>query len=110
MEKEHVNNSELGLSIIPVSNQKIPTNKWSHYQEIISPKELWYQHYQSGNTVGIITGKVSGNLEIIDVDQKNDPTKKIIYCILKGDEALFSKTFYKFNIIFASKKNIRTIY
>jgi hypothetical protein len=24
-----------------------------------------------------------------------DPTKKIIYCVLKGDEALFSKTFYK---------------
>jgi len=67
-----------GLSIIPVSSAKQPFGKWKEYQSKIAPISLWHPHYQNQGTVGIITGKVSGNLEIIDVDVKNDPQKTIM--------------------------------
>ena len=70
---------EFGLSIIPVAINKIPIIKsWSEYQRKIAPISLWHSHYINQGTVGIITGKVSGNLECIDIDIKNDPQKSII--------------------------------
>lgn len=80
----------LGLSIIPVSSAKQPFGKWKEYQSKIAPISLWHQHYQNQGTVGIITGKVSGNLEIIDVDVKNDPQKTIMteYSDLIPDDLL----------------------
>jgi hypothetical protein len=68
----------IGLSIIPVSSAKQPFGKWKEYQSKIAPISLWHSHYQNQGIVGIITGKVSGNLEIIDVDIKNDPKKTIM--------------------------------
>jgi len=69
---------ELGLSIIPVSSKKTPFRPWSEYQTKIAPISEWHSHYCNQGTVGIITGKVSGNLEIIDVDVKNDPNRTIM--------------------------------
>ena len=69
---------EFGLSIIPVSTTKIPFKPWAEYQSTIAPIALWHSHYINQGTVGIITGKISGNLECIDIDIKNDPTGKII--------------------------------
>lgn len=73
-----IDTKEFGLSIIPVSTTKIPFKPWSEYQSKISPVSLWHSHYINQGTVGIITGKVSGNLECIDIDKKNDPQKTII--------------------------------
>lgn len=80
----------IGLSIIPVSSVKIPFKEWKEYQSKIAPISLWHKHYQNKGTVGIITGKVSGNLEIIDVDVKNDPKKTIMteYSALIPDDLL----------------------
>lgn len=64
---------DIGLSIISVSSQKQPFKPWSEYQTKIAPISEWHSHYIRQGTVGVITGKVSGNLEIIDVDVKNDP-------------------------------------
>ena len=69
---------EFGLSIISVSTKKTPFRPWAEYQTKISPISEWHSHYLNQGTVGIITGKVSGNLEIIDVDVKNDPTGTIM--------------------------------
>lgn len=70
---------EFGLSIIPVATNKKPIIKsWSEYQSTIAPIALWHSHYINQGTVGIITGKISGSLECIDIDIKNDPTGKII--------------------------------
>jgi len=70
---------EFGLSIIPVAINKIPIIKsWSEYQSKIAPISLWHSHYINQGTVGIIAGKVSGNLECIDIDKKNDPQNIII--------------------------------
>ena len=62
-----------GLSIIPVSSQKIPFKSWTEYQSKIAPISEWHSHFYNQGTVGIITGKVSGNLELLDFDVKNDP-------------------------------------
>jgi hypothetical protein len=71
-------NLQIGLSIIKVSSQKIPFGPWAEYQTKISPISEWYSHYCNQGTVGILTGKISGNLEIIDVDVKNDPDGAIM--------------------------------
>lgn len=67
-----------GLSIIPVSSQKIPFKSWVEYQTKIAPISEWHTHFCNQGTVGIITGKVSRNLEIVDVDVKNDPSGTIM--------------------------------
>lgn len=70
--------TDFDLSIIPVSSEKIPFSTWRKYQQSIAPITPWHSHYLNQGTVGIITGKVSGNLECIDVDAKNDPNNTII--------------------------------
>jgi hypothetical protein len=74
---------EFGLSIIPVGQNKTPFRSWTQYQTIIAPISEWYTHYKNNGTVGIVTGRVSGNLEIIDVDVKNDPTETIMDELIK---------------------------
>jgi hypothetical protein len=80
----------LGLSIIPVASNKIPFKPWGEYQTKISPVSYWHSHYLNQGTIGIITGKISGNLECIDIDIKNDPQKTIIteYANLIPEELL----------------------
>jgi len=81
---------EIGLSIIPVASNKIPFKPWAKYQHNIAPSSLWHSHFQKKGTIGIITGKVSQNLECIDVDVKNDPGKTIMteYTNLFPDDLL----------------------
>lgn len=64
---------QLDLSIIPVSSLKIPFGKWKQYQNKIAPYKNWRVHFYNGGYIGIITGHISGNLEAIDIDIKNDP-------------------------------------
>jgi len=62
---------ESGISVIPIKSDgtKSPAvSSWKPYQsQIATPEELkgWFQN---GNGIGIIGGKVSGNLEILDFD------------------------------------------
>lgn len=67
-----------GLSIIPTNTAKKPFNPWGEYQTKIAPTTIWHSHYINQGTVGVITGKISGYLECIDIDIKNDPGKTII--------------------------------
>jgi len=76
-DKKQVDSKEFGLSIIPVSKQKQPFSSWTEYQSNIPPISLWHSHYINQGTVGIIAGKISGNLECIDIDIKNDPKGSI---------------------------------
>jgi hypothetical protein len=77
-DKTVTGNELIDLSIIPVSTNKIPFNPWAEYQTKIAPISYWHSHYVNQGTIGIITGKISGNLECIDIDIKNDPLKTII--------------------------------
>lgn len=59
-----------GLSVIPIDMPgKKPTVKWADYQQRLPNEgELKY-----GESIGLVCGKVSGNVEVIDIDVKNDP-------------------------------------
>lgn len=66
---------DAGLSIIPVRMpEKEPSVKWKQYQTRI-PRlgELSYN-----GSIALVCGSVSGDVEVIDVDIKNDPTGKLI--------------------------------
>ncbi len=64
---------EKGLSIIPVKD-KIPTIAWKEFQtRLPRPGELSYN-----GSIALICGPVSGNVEVIDVDVKNDLTGTLI--------------------------------
>ncbi len=66
-----------GLSVIRTSKEKKPFDKWTQYKDVENPIESWYEHFLKGGYIGIICGKVSGNLEVLDFDLKNDPDKSI---------------------------------
>lgn len=66
------------LSIVPLSEKKVPFIKWKQYQKQIPPESIWLPHLQGGNMVGVITGKINGNLECLDVDTKHDPENTIM--------------------------------
>ena len=81
-ENEKLNNLKLsdkkiGLSIMSVSKEKVPLKSWSEYQEHENSLKNWYEDFMDGGYIGIITGKVSGYLEALDFDLKNDPQKTI---------------------------------
>lgn len=81
-----------GLSVIPINATKIPIGGWKRNQsEIITPNGTFDTAYG----VGIVCGKISGNLEVIDIDCKYDLTgtlfedyKKLINTV---DKAILSK-------------------
>lgn len=76
-----------GISIIPVRdkdettktgdvyNAKTPYKSWREYQtRIIDKGELWQQMEEKNTSaIAIICGKVSGNIEVIDIDVKYKP-------------------------------------
>lgn len=69
---------ELGLSIIPVMSDKTPVGKWKQFQSRkLLPTEIDTYFHESINGIGIICGAISGGLEVIDVDVKNDPTETL---------------------------------
>jgi hypothetical protein len=70
-----------GISVIPVRDKddeaagrlaKTPFGSWKKYQDkAIDKSELWaLMEHHSTEAVGIVCGKVSGNLEAIDIDVK----------------------------------------
>lgn len=73
---------EEGISVIPVRDKdddsgiaKSPFKTWKKYQEQRITKEvLWYEmkHFNTC-AIGILGGRVSGNLYIIDIDVKYKP-------------------------------------
>ncbi len=69
--------NDINLSIIPVSSQKTPFKGWKQYQQEPAPFDQWQTHFNNDGYVGVICGSVSDNLEIIDIDVKNDPDKTI---------------------------------
>lgn len=77
----------LGFSVLPIGSRNehkapIAGITWRHYQEELkrpSPEKVdeWFRNSQTLG-IGIMTGKVSGGLEVLDIDTKNDPTGTIL--------------------------------
>lgn len=62
---------ESGLSLVPTGKNKIPLKSWKDRQhEIPSEESVKSDFSKPGTCIGILTGKVSGNLETIDFDFK----------------------------------------
>ena len=78
-----------GLSVIPVDSNKLPIGTWKkNTQELLTPSE----QFKKCQGIGLVCGSVSGNIEVIDVDEK--------YSL---DGNLFKE--YK-NLIFNHDKNL----
>jgi hypothetical protein len=83
---------EKGFSIMPLNPDKSPALKtWVHLQK----ERLTDLSYFKNNNIGLICGKISGNILVIDVDCKYDLTGKL-YSDLKelienSKEGLFNK-------------------
>lgn len=73
-----------GLSVIPTKNDKRPAISWKKYQQEILEEdrvEEVFAHKDLGG-IGIVCGKVSGNLEVMDVDVKYDGTGNLAQSLL----------------------------
>jgi hypothetical protein len=67
-----------GLSIIPTGKDKRPAlGSWKAYQSRL-PTQEEASTWAPAHGLGVICGAVSGGLFCIDIDQKNDPTKKLM--------------------------------
>lgn len=73
IDEDNYANNNFDLSVIPVSSAKIPFGLWKQYQSQKASIQHWQNHYLNGGYVGIIGGRVSGNIECLDIDIKNDP-------------------------------------
>ncbi len=69
---------EQGYSVIPVHEDgpsaKRPFTGWKKFQDqLVTPAELWHQMAERfhTNAIAMLCGKVSGNLELIDIDVKH---------------------------------------
>lgn len=67
--------SRAGVSVIPTRADKRPALKeWTGYQSNIMTEEEVDSLFTGAIGLGIVCGKVSGGLEVIDVDTKHDTT------------------------------------
>ena len=67
--------SRAGVSIIPTTADKRPAlREWTSYQSNIMTEEEIDTLFTGAVGLGIVCGKVSGGLEVIDVDTKHDTT------------------------------------
>ncbi|MCU0414179.1 MAG: bifunctional DNA primase/polymerase, partial [Ignavibacteriaceae bacterium] len=72
---------QAGLSIIPtILESKRPVIQWKAWQEKLPSPELVETWFSKGDyAVALIGGKVSGNVEIIDIDNHQGDAEQIFY-------------------------------
>lgn len=100
---------EQGISVIPVWDEdrtfkgkpvmkKQPCLKWQAYQEIkMTKEELWHKMEMFGTSaVAMVCGKVSNNMEVIDIDVKHK--KGIDASLFKDIRDLFPDVFQKLRV------------
>jgi hypothetical protein len=87
-----------GINCIAVDEHKRPFSQWKQYQSEMISQETLIEQYADTRAAGIaiICGKVSGNLEVIDIDCKYDLTKTLYEDII---EAIPTATLGKLLII-----------
>ena len=75
---------EAGISSMPVNSEKKPMlETWKFLQERLPSVEECEKFYQKKYGVGVVCGAVSGNLEVIDIDNKNGIATEIFEDICK---------------------------
>ncbi len=111
-----------GFSLIPVRDKeeinkygeplapKTPFGSWKEFQHrIITKQELWEtMENRNTNAVAIVCGKVSGNLEIIDVDVKYKPGIDIT--ILNDLRSFYPQLYSRLRIHQSPSKGLHILY
>lgn len=89
---------KLGISPIPTDSNKRSTIQWKKYQEAIATDiEIGEMFYDNDRVLGIATlcGKVSGGLEVVDLDAKYDTTGTLyadyVQAVMDHDPAIIPK-------------------
>jgi hypothetical protein len=83
LQRAAINYSEAGLATLPINDAKCPTVKsWTQLQTV-KPTTAQINQWFGGSMpeatgLAIIAGKISGNIEIIDVDCKYDLTGEMM--------------------------------
>lgn len=64
----------LGLSIVPAALDKHPIVAWRRYQTTPMSESVWeaVAGLSATQAIGIVCGRVSGHLEVLDIDTKHD--------------------------------------
>jgi hypothetical protein len=73
-----------GLHVIPVNPDKRPTGPWKQFQAQQTEEDV--RRLFSGNPWGLAILTGPGGLEVIDVDEKHDPTKSIFVRYVKYND------------------------
>jgi hypothetical protein len=73
-----------GFSVVPIRYGKKSIKGWKEYQKrIMNYSEILY-YFRENPAIGIaiVCGQVSGHLEVIDIDAKNDPSNDLfmLFC------------------------------
>lgn len=100
---------ERGISLVPTRDKdvivrgtvyaaKTTFEDWGNYKsKIITEEELWHQMEKYSTTsVAVVCGKVSGNLEIIDLDPKNKAGIEVL--VLKDIKELLPNLFKRLRL------------
>lgn len=83
-----------GISITLTDDRKVSVGPWKEFQSRLMTHEELHQRSQNAHGLAIITGKVSGGLEVIDIDLKYDNTGKLYEQL----QDRLKKSFKKFTI------------
>lgn len=96
---------EAGISAIPVNSDKTPMVAWKTYQERLQTQsecEKWGSMQKGG--LAVVCGKISKNLEVIDIDNKLNDAADIFEDICKQIKNNRQKLFDKL-VLEKSKNN-----
>jgi hypothetical protein len=70
MKKTALDYLGVGLSVIPTTKEKIPLCEWRPFQKQLASTQQVEKWSKKTYYLGIVTGKVSGNLETLDIDDQ----------------------------------------
>lgn len=79
--------AEHKVSVIPTKPDKSPSLSWKKYQSEPMLLEDVQNYFHDGLGLGVVCGRVSGNLELLDFD-KPEAYREWLKMIGKGDEAI----------------------
>jgi len=82
-----------GVSIIPIkaNGSKAPVIKWRTYQSEIADTATLEKWFLTGYGVGIVAGEISGNLEVLDFDNRDAFKNWIVLVDKLGGMAVLDK-------------------
>ncbi len=90
------NYTAAGISVIETGQNEIPLKTWAKYQSEITTTEEINRDFSLPETcIAVIPGKISGNLEIIDIDNRGELLDRFIAGVNSKDPAIIPKLLHE---------------